>query len=86
MGRKYLFGMILGFTDALLVRHESLVLGSESLRVSYFISDEAWWKQELLAQFVPFNIVDDILKIFISSNMLSDRIFRGYVFIWGVFG
>lgn len=55
----------------------SPIIGSEELRVSYFIFEEVEWMKYCLIEFVPFNIVDEMLKNLIPYNHLSDRVFWG---------
>lgn len=49
------------------------ILGSKNLS-QFLITRESQWNKELLIQFVPANIFEDILKVFIPSNSLSNRI------------
>lgn len=63
-----------------------VIRGSESFQVSYFINQDRQWDKLLLGQFVPIEILDGIIKIFIPSNQISDKICWGLSpYIWDLF-
>lgn len=49
-----------------------------TLKVSDFISQENQWKTSLLGNFVPPNIVQDIIGMFIPSSNIIDNL------VWGL--
>lgn len=49
--------------------------GTEEFKVSYFITNSGQQNRELLFQYIPSNVVIDILKVFIPSNSLEDKVF-----------
>ena len=52
----------------------SVMRGSETLTVDYFINQEKQWDTTRLRLFLHVSLVDDILAIFIPRNNIEDKL------------
>lgn len=78
MAMMFLFGMIIGCIKCQLVILTHVFMGRK-ISVLAILSQWIINGKRSLVQFVP-KIVEDILKIFIPTNNLTDRIFWGLSF------